>query len=346
MTWPFGGLPLGGVFLGQADGPLVELARLGGPLLITAGVWAGGVAVATFVVWLRGRRARTGGPAVVGAAAAAAGVVALVVAGAAAPDGGAPVADVAGRARPGRRAAGAQQGAGLADLGLRGPAGGDRPGRHRPPLPGARPVARGRRGPRPSAGRLPGGRAARPAGRPARHDARRRRHRAGVGHHLPQRDRGLGPPGTRRGHLREGAPGALRRVRAVPLLLLAPRRSLGRADRRRPRSRHRPPAHPRRSARPPGVLRDLLRRAQPRLGAGRRRVAGRAHQHLVVQHVPGADAGDRGGGRAGGRDGPRPRPGRSDRLQRRGHPAGCGGRSAACSAGARCSRPPSPCAAA
>ena len=47
MTWPFGGLPLGGVFLGQARGPLVQLARLGGPLLITAGVWAGGVVVAT-----------------------------------------------------------------------------------------------------------------------------------------------------------------------------------------------------------------------------------------------------------------------------------------------------------
>ena len=47
MTWPFGGLPLGGVFLGQAHGPLVQLARLGGPLLITAGVWAAGVAVAT-----------------------------------------------------------------------------------------------------------------------------------------------------------------------------------------------------------------------------------------------------------------------------------------------------------
>ena len=91
ITWPFGGLPLGGVFLGQADGPLVELARLGGPLLITSAVWAAGVAVATFVVWLRGRRPRTGGPSVLGAAAAAAGVVAMVVAGAAAPDGGAPV---------------------------------------------------------------------------------------------------------------------------------------------------------------------------------------------------------------------------------------------------------------
>ena len=52
MTWPFGGLPLGGVFLGQADGPLLELARLGGPLLITAGVWAAGVALATLSTWL------------------------------------------------------------------------------------------------------------------------------------------------------------------------------------------------------------------------------------------------------------------------------------------------------
>ena len=90
MTWPFGGLPLGGVFLGQADGPLVELARLGGPLLITSAVWAGGVAVATFVVWLRGWRTRPG-PSVVGAVVAAAGIVALVVAGTAAPDGGSPV---------------------------------------------------------------------------------------------------------------------------------------------------------------------------------------------------------------------------------------------------------------
>lgn len=38
-TWPFGGLPLGGVFLGQAGGPLLPTARLGGPLLLTAEVW-------------------------------------------------------------------------------------------------------------------------------------------------------------------------------------------------------------------------------------------------------------------------------------------------------------------
>ncbi len=94
MTWPFGGLPLGGVFLGQARGPLVELARLGGPLLITAGVWAGGVAVATVgaAVWARHRR--FGGPSIIGSAVVAAGVVALVVVGAVAPDGGAPVGSV------------------------------------------------------------------------------------------------------------------------------------------------------------------------------------------------------------------------------------------------------------
>jgi apolipoprotein N-acyltransferase len=42
MTWPFGGLPIGGVFLGQASGPLLGAARLGGPLLLTALVWLGG----------------------------------------------------------------------------------------------------------------------------------------------------------------------------------------------------------------------------------------------------------------------------------------------------------------
>ena len=67
MTWPFGGLPLGGVFLGQASGPLVELARLGGPLLITAGVWAGGVAVATAAAFLWARRRHVGAPALIGA---------------------------------------------------------------------------------------------------------------------------------------------------------------------------------------------------------------------------------------------------------------------------------------
>jgi apolipoprotein N-acyltransferase len=94
MTWPFGGLPLGGVFLGQADGPLVQLARLGGPLLITAGVWAGGVAVATLITWLGAQKARPDAPAITGALVIGAGVIVLAVVGAVVPDGGAPVGTI------------------------------------------------------------------------------------------------------------------------------------------------------------------------------------------------------------------------------------------------------------
>jgi len=46
ISWPFGGLPIGGLFLGQAAGPLLYAARLGGPLLLTALVWLGGAALA------------------------------------------------------------------------------------------------------------------------------------------------------------------------------------------------------------------------------------------------------------------------------------------------------------
>jgi apolipoprotein N-acyltransferase len=88
LTWPFGGLPIGGVFLGQAGGPLLPLARVGGPLLLTAGVWAGGVGLASIVSgWQRGAAGR---------GAAGRGLVVLVglgllvVVGAVAPDGGAP----------------------------------------------------------------------------------------------------------------------------------------------------------------------------------------------------------------------------------------------------------------
>jgi apolipoprotein N-acyltransferase len=94
MTWPFGGLPLGGVFLGQAGGPLVQLARLGGPLLVTAGVWAGGVAVATVVARISAGRSGAGAPAVAGALVIAVGLVALIVAGAVASDGGPAVGTV------------------------------------------------------------------------------------------------------------------------------------------------------------------------------------------------------------------------------------------------------------
>jgi apolipoprotein N-acyltransferase len=93
-TWPFGGLPLGGVFLGQAGGPLVQLARLGGPLLVTAAVWAGGVAAATIAIWLRARLSQGAAPSVVGAVAIAVGLAAFTVAGAVVSDGGSPVGTV------------------------------------------------------------------------------------------------------------------------------------------------------------------------------------------------------------------------------------------------------------
>ena len=46
QSWPFGGLPIGGVFLGQAGGPLLSVARLGGPLGLTLAVYVGGVGLA------------------------------------------------------------------------------------------------------------------------------------------------------------------------------------------------------------------------------------------------------------------------------------------------------------
>ena len=91
MTWPFGGLPLGGVFLGQARAPLVELARLGGPLLMTAGVWAAGVGVATLASCLWARCAGRPGPGLIAVAVILCGLVALTVAGDVVVDGGPPV---------------------------------------------------------------------------------------------------------------------------------------------------------------------------------------------------------------------------------------------------------------
>ena len=96
----------GGVFLGQADGPLLALARIGGPLLLTAGVWAGGAGLATIVSGLAearaGRRAGTGAGAGrrAGTAVAARGTAILiglglaVALGSLAPDGGPAVRSV------------------------------------------------------------------------------------------------------------------------------------------------------------------------------------------------------------------------------------------------------------
>jgi apolipoprotein N-acyltransferase len=75
-TWPFGGLPISGIDLGQVDGPLAPAARIGGRLLLVALVGVGGVAVAGLVR----RRWRVAG---VGAGL----VVGFAVLGVVAPDG-------------------------------------------------------------------------------------------------------------------------------------------------------------------------------------------------------------------------------------------------------------------
>jgi len=97
-TWPFGGLPIGSVALGQASGPLAGAARLGGPLLLVGLIWLGGGGVAivttTAVRSLSARSGRGGRgrdavlrPALAAVAALVA-VAGLGVWGAAAPDGG------------------------------------------------------------------------------------------------------------------------------------------------------------------------------------------------------------------------------------------------------------------
>ncbi|MBW3615094.1 MAG: apolipoprotein N-acyltransferase, partial [Actinobacteria bacterium] len=73
---PFGGLPMAGIPLGQAGGPLAPAARLGGPLLVTALAGVAGSAVAAAAA----RRWKAAG-------ALGAVVVALASAGLAAPDG-------------------------------------------------------------------------------------------------------------------------------------------------------------------------------------------------------------------------------------------------------------------
>jgi apolipoprotein N-acyltransferase len=107
-TWPFGGLPLGGVALGQAGGPLADAARVGGPLLLLGIVWLGGCGLGaqaeTTIAWLRSRSGSSaggspgwapplGGVSAVGIGAIAA-VCCLAVWGTLAPDGGRPVSSV------------------------------------------------------------------------------------------------------------------------------------------------------------------------------------------------------------------------------------------------------------
>jgi apolipoprotein N-acyltransferase len=98
MTWPFGGLPLGGVFLGQADGPVLGVARLGGPLALTAVVYIGGVGIGALIEAALDARwsATSTGPtwlSLIGAIAIVV-VIATSIAASYAPDGGPSVGTV------------------------------------------------------------------------------------------------------------------------------------------------------------------------------------------------------------------------------------------------------------
>lgn len=81
-SWPFGGLPIGDPSLGQSGGPLLSLARLGGPLLIDLVVVGAGFALA---------RALSAQSARVGALLSLVGALGLVLGADLVPDGGAPL---------------------------------------------------------------------------------------------------------------------------------------------------------------------------------------------------------------------------------------------------------------
>jgi len=89
--WPFGGLPVGGLFLGQATSPLGQFARVSGELGVELAIGIGGVVLAEALLALGARRAKR--PSLAhrrGVVAVLAGLVlvAAVVAGELAPSGG------------------------------------------------------------------------------------------------------------------------------------------------------------------------------------------------------------------------------------------------------------------
>ena len=62
-VWPFGGLPLGGIALGQVGGPLLPTARLGGPLLVAGLTYLAGAALGEIpVIFGASRGASSGAP--------------------------------------------------------------------------------------------------------------------------------------------------------------------------------------------------------------------------------------------------------------------------------------------
>jgi len=92
--WPVGGVPPGGIALGQVGGPLVGTARVGGTILLVGVTYLTGVALGDLArLWLHEPRpALKASPRLlVGGIVSLAVIVLLAVGGALAPDGGPPV---------------------------------------------------------------------------------------------------------------------------------------------------------------------------------------------------------------------------------------------------------------
>jgi apolipoprotein N-acyltransferase len=85
QLWPFGGLPLGGIALGQVGGPLAWTARLGGSLMVAGVAYLAGVGLGDLVRWKVPLRRYVAGAVTLAVA------VAFVLAGMLAPSGGDPV---------------------------------------------------------------------------------------------------------------------------------------------------------------------------------------------------------------------------------------------------------------
>ena len=391
MTWPFGGLPLGGVFLGQADGPVLGVARLGGPLALTAAVYLGGVGVGALAeAGIRavrdGARARTfaradpevgAGPSTEpdpdrgpdpGSAGrgplrllsdAVAGLGTLALVGTVAVISLVAVS-IAADARAGRGAV-------------------HRHGDHRRRARGRCPwVPQVPDQPERRAGRADVSHPSARAGRPRR---RTRNWCSGPRTWCPSTPRCPSPPSEsvlsglartlhttlvvgvtetisttqfRNEIVAWGPDGTLvlafEKVHRVPFGEYVPYRSffahLGNLSSvpldAVPGTGTGLAAHTGGTARGDGLLRGLLRRPGPLLGARRRPTADRPHQHLVLRHRPGSDPGDRRLRGTGRPTGPRPAPGRADRVQRGDHQPRRAARTAPCSGHARSSWPPSP----
>lgn len=85
-AWPFGGMPLGGIALGQAAGPLVPAARIGGPFLVAGVTFLAGAGL--------GEVARRPSRETLGGLLAAVLAVGAAVGGVFAPAGGQPVRNI------------------------------------------------------------------------------------------------------------------------------------------------------------------------------------------------------------------------------------------------------------